>query len=283
VPIPTATTVPTPTATPTPVPTATPLPPTATPTPEPTDTPVPPAATAKPAPTATPDPQSLIPEAPKDIYVSIVEDGVLIIWTLSVPPERAVTKTVFEIEDGEVLEMEGANNSQVVILSKWFGLGVQRLRVAADNEFGSGPWSSWSEYFIVHFPDTKIPATSTPIVGFGSYSGCLLITLECLILDGTHSLIAQDGQALGLIATFGVQSVCGVTKYEFDSIRNRYGLYGGDYGLYSPYNSYSLEPPIIVDSSGVKVAYVTNNRYFYSGLLPTFDPDDLLEALGCER
>lgn len=206
-----------------------------------------------------------------------------VFWSLSVPPERAVTKTVFEIEDGVVLDLEGADNNQVVIPSKWFGSGEQRLRVAADNEFGAGSWSNWSEYFIVHSPDIKIPATSTPIVGFESYSGCLPITLECLILDGTYSLIAQDGQALGLIAIYGVQTPCGLTKYDINSIRNKYGLYGSDYGVYSPYNSYSVNPPIIVDSSGVTVAYVTSNRYFSPGLLPVYDPDDLLEALGCER
>jgi hypothetical protein len=51
------------------------------------------------------------------------------------------------------------------------------------------------------------------------------------------------------------------SQYSSDSIWNRYGTYGGSYGTYSPCNRYSSNPPVVVDRSGNFYGYLTINPY----------------------
>ncbi|WP_223280226.1 hypothetical protein [Nostoc sp. PA-18-2419] len=52
-------------------------------------------------------------------------------------------------------------------------------------------------------------------------------------------------------------------------------MYGGQYGLYSPYNLYCLNPPIIF-YQGQPILIVTRNAYVQTNGLAVIDPDLLL-------
>lgn len=47
------------------------------------------------------------------------------------------------------------------------------------------------------------------------------------------------------------------SKYNSKSIWNKYGNYGSRYGSYSPWNAYSSEPPVLVDEYGRVVDYLS--------------------------
>lgn len=51
------------------------------------------------------------------------------------------------------------------------------------------------------------------------------------------------------------------SKYDSESIWNEYGKYGGEYSIYSPFNQYASDPPVLRDSNGKFYGYFTANRY----------------------
>src|SRR5690625_1618379 len=51
------------------------------------------------------------------------------------------------------------------------------------------------------------------------------------------------------------------SPYQVASIWNQYGNYGGRYSTYSPCNSYSQTPPVVVSRGGDFYGYLTVNRY----------------------
>ena len=51
------------------------------------------------------------------------------------------------------------------------------------------------------------------------------------------------------------------SKYNSKSIWNEYGRYGGKYSNYSPFNPYATHPPVLVDSQGNFYGYFTANKY----------------------
>ena len=50
------------------------------------------------------------------------------------------------------------------------------------------------------------------------------------------------------------------SKYNSNSIWNKYGEFGGKYGMYSPFNDYALYPPILVDSQNNFYGYFTSGN-----------------------
>jgi hypothetical protein len=50
-------------------------------------------------------------------------------------------------------------------------------------------------------------------------------------------------------------------KYSSNSIWNEYGKYGGDYSQYSPFNKYASHPPALRDRNGKFYGYFTINKY----------------------
>lgn len=56
------------------------------------------------------------------------------------------------------------------------------------------------------------------------------------------------------------------SKYSNTSIFYQYGDYGSKYSSESAFNSYASEPPIIVDSDGDFIAYLTENKYKTPGV-----------------
>lgn len=51
------------------------------------------------------------------------------------------------------------------------------------------------------------------------------------------------------------------SPYQPQSIWNQYGTYGGRYSSYSPCNSHSQTPPILVSRQGDFYGYLTVNRH----------------------
>ena len=55
------------------------------------------------------------------------------------------------------------------------------------------------------------------------------------------------------------------SKYQSNSIWNEYGTYGSKYSSDSAFNEHTATPPIIVDSKGNVVGYLTANKYKSQG------------------
>ncbi len=51
------------------------------------------------------------------------------------------------------------------------------------------------------------------------------------------------------------------SKYEADSIWNKYGDFGSKYSANSPWNKFTASAPIIVDKDGASYGYFTANRF----------------------
>ena len=50
------------------------------------------------------------------------------------------------------------------------------------------------------------------------------------------------------------------SKYKSNSIWNRFGTFGSEYDSYSPFNKYSTTPPILYDRYGKSYGYFTANK-----------------------
>lgn len=103
-------------------------------------------------------------------------------------------------------------------------------------------------------------------------------------IDGLGQLWAADGQFLGILSSnqYDQNSICnpnGIygSSHSATSIRAEYSMYGGEYGVYSPYNSYCVQPPAIFSQNQI-VLMVTRNRYAVTNGVQIVDPDILLIA-----
>lgn len=100
-------------------------------------------------------------------------------------------------------------------------------------------------------------------------------------LNGIGELRARNGQFLGLLSSnlYDSRSIINPNTYShpyrLDSIRNNRSIYGGMYGLYSPYNRHTLTPPVILYYNQ-PVLIVTKNIVVANDRLPVIDPDVLL-------
>jgi hypothetical protein len=108
------------------------------------------------------------------------------------------------------------------------------------------------------------------------------MTLQDLIsLDGKLELYAQDGQFLGLLSSdrHDPNSIMNQRTYgnthNINSIHYEHGIYGGQYGRYSPYNRCCLYPPTIVLQQQY-MGIVSKNKYILDRNLIILDPDMVL-------
>jgi len=102
---------------------------------------------------------------------------------------------------------------------------------------------------------------------------CLIILFVCsgLYAQSTPALLLFGGKDhktfLGCLncAATSSGSVCnkyGIgSKYDADSIWNRYGDFGSRYSSDSPWNKYTTDAPIIVDKEGNSYGYFSANPY----------------------
>jgi endonuclease YncB( thermonuclease family) len=94
----------------------------------------------------------------------------------------------------------------------------------------------------------------------------------CTVLYGAK-IIANDGTYLGkLVNSHDPESIFNKyglygSDYGINSIWNTYSIYGSDYSLYSPFNSYSTTPPAIV-ANGDIIGYLSINSYVQGAVTP---------------
>lgn len=103
-------------------------------------------------------------------------------------------------------------------------------------------------------------------------------------INGVAQLWAPNVQFLGVLSNdqYNVDSIsnpyglyrgsCGIF-----SIQNPCGMYGGTCGFYSPYNVWSLNPPIVVYQNQ-PMLITTRNPYAQTNGLPVIDPDLILNV-----
>lgn len=101
-------------------------------------------------------------------------------------------------------------------------------------------------------------------------------------VNGVAQLYASDNQFLGSLSNnqYDVNSISNPHgmyggTHGLYSINNPHGIYGGTHGLHSPYNTYCLNPPVVV-YQGQPVMVVTRNPYAQTYGLQVVDPDLLL-------
>lgn len=111
------------------------------------------------------------------------------------------------------------------------------------------------------------------------------IAKSLIALNGQLELVAEDGIFLGLMYSDvnHPNSVINPNTYGnsyADTIHNQYSQYGGQYGTYSPYNSYCLNPPILIlAANNQQLALVTRNHNIITNGLDIIDPDFMFGIL----
>jgi hypothetical protein len=101
-------------------------------------------------------------------------------------------------------------------------------------------------------------------------------------IDGRAQLGAADGQFLGLLSSkrddpnsiSNFSAIYG-SYSGTNSMRNRTGLYGSEFGMYSPYNIFCLNPPVAFFKNKL-ILVVSRNPCIETNGLPVIDPDFLL-------
>ncbi|MCY7334679.1 MAG: hypothetical protein LH613_00440 [Chamaesiphon sp.] len=111
------------------------------------------------------------------------------------------------------------------------------------------------------------------------------IAKSLIALDGQLGLVAQDGTFLGSMYSDinHPNSVINPNTYGnsySNTIHNQYSQYGGQYGAYSPYNSFGLKPPILIlADNNQQLALVTRNHNIITNGLDIIDPDFMFGIL----
>lgn len=145
----------------------------------------------------------------------------------------------------------------------------------ADPEDDSLPW----EILI-----TGVSTGTTYLIIYNSYNDqyCtvpITIKSDNSIYDKLSSatfpllLFANDGTFLGELTTdeYDSDSISNEygthgSKYSDESIFNEYGKYGSDYSSESAFYKYATSPPIVLDSKGNFIAYLTANTSIKDGI-----------------
>lgn len=108
-------------------------------------------------------------------------------------------------------------------------------------------------------------------------------TVTIQTIDGSATLLANDGTYLGVVSSnkYQTDSICNKygtygNPYSTKSVRNKYSTYGSPYSTQSAYNPYTSNPPKII-FQGQIVGYLTKNSYKAGAV----DPDILFAVYGC--
>lgn len=100
-------------------------------------------------------------------------------------------------------------------------------------------------------------------------------------LDGKIELHAQDGRFLGLLSSDRHDRSSILNPHTYGNINNinsiyyPHGLYGGEYGRYSPFNRHCLYPPSLIFQQQ-PLGLVSKNPYLPDCELMIIDTDLLL-------
>lgn len=132
--------------------------------------------------------------------------------------------------------------------------------------------------------NTEVIQSTTCQAGENAFSTNMTILDFLVAINGAGQLWAGDGQFLGVISTDrydsnSIGNSFGVYGGQFGvySIVNSFGVYGGQFGAYSPYNPFCPNPPIIV-YQGQPVLMITRNAYAQTNGLQVIDPDLLVSV-----
>jgi hypothetical protein len=104
---------------------------------------------------------------------------------------------------------------------------------------------------------------------------------DMISLDQQLELYAQNGHFLGLLSSdrCDPNSIINLrtygNKHNINSIHYEHGIYGGQYGLHSPYNRCCLYPPTIVFQQQ-HVSLVSKNKHILDRDLTIIDPDVMI-------
>jgi hypothetical protein len=104
---------------------------------------------------------------------------------------------------------------------------------------------------------------------------------DLISLDRQLELYAQNGHFLGLLSSDrrDPNSIINITtygnKHNINSIHYEHGIYGGQYGQYSPYNRCCLYPPTIVLQQQY-LGLVSKNKHILDRDLTIIDPDIMI-------
>lgn len=108
------------------------------------------------------------------------------------------------------------------------------------------------------------------------------MTLQDLILlDRQLELYAQNGHFLGLLSSdrHDPNSIINMRTYgnkqNINSIHYEHGIYGGQYGQYSPYSHCCLYPPTILLQQQ-SMGLVSKNKHILDRDLTIVDPDVMI-------
>lgn len=87
-------------------------------------------------------------------------------------------------------------------------------------------------------------------------------------------LVTDDGEYLGRLSSkydsdsvFNKYGTYG-SKYSSKSIWNEYGEFGGEYSTKSPFNEYTSSPPLIVKNRSI-IGRLSRNEYVQGAVNPT--------------
>jgi hypothetical protein len=95
----------------------------------------------------------------------------------------------------------------------------------------------------------------------------------CPALEGAK-IVTEEGKYLGKLASrYDSDSVFNKygsfgSRYSADSIWNKYGSYGGAYSAESPFNKYSSNPPLVVKDRDI-IGRLTVNKNAQGAVNPT--------------
>lgn len=104
---------------------------------------------------------------------------------------------------------------------------------------------------------------------------------DLISLDRQLELYAQNGHFLGLLSSDrrDPNSIINMRtygdKHNINSIHYAHGIYGGQYGQYSPYNRWCLYPPTIILQQQC-VGLVSKNKHILDRDLTIIDPDVIM-------
>ncbi len=104
---------------------------------------------------------------------------------------------------------------------------------------------------------------------------------DLISLDRQLELYAQNGHFLGLLSSdrCDPNSIINMrtygNKHNINSIHYEHGIYGGQYGLHSPYNRCCLYPPTIVFQQQ-HISLVSKNKHILDRDLKILDPDVMI-------
>ena len=85
--------------------------------------------------------------------------------------------------------------------------------------------------------------------------------------DGTDTFLGKITSKYNINSIFNKYGIYG-SKYSVTSIWNPYSIYGSEYSVYSAFNEYTFKPPKIIKNNK-RIGYLTTNNLVTGGVSPS--------------